>query len=40
MLGMEHMVLDRISYGNVKELEDLYALEPQTQHTIPNPAAP
>jgi len=25
MLGMEQMVLDRISFGNVRELEDLYA---------------
>ncbi len=28
MLGMEHMVLDRISYGNIRELEDLYATTP------------
>ncbi len=40
MLGMEHMVLDRISYGNVKELEDLYAHETQTQADHPKASAP
>jgi DNA polymerase-4 len=28
MLGMEHMVLDRVSYGNIRDLEDLHATTP------------
>ena len=33
MIGMDHMVLDRISSGNVNELEDLY----NSPHSTPNP---
>ncbi len=32
MLGMEQMVLDRVSFGNVRELEDLYETATSSTH--------